>query len=471
MKRHHFITALAALALTACNLDYNPTTAVSNASLTADDYQNLLTGVYNGAQNINLTIDDIAADNLTSPGWWPDIDINGRTASTSSDINSLWNSHYKSVQQANNLINLIEGIDSPTPQQVEILAQARVLRGWLYTRIAEHWGDAPLLLEVTSELVGRDPEIDIWKQVVEDLEYGVAHAPEFTDKGLISKVSSKALLARTLLIAPQGVQDKARARQLAEEIINSNQFQLASDPAEIYHTRTSNEMILQWTNVSGDSGADGWFMRSDIVNLYEAENGAGSAGYGDQGRYENRVDKVVFTIYEEGDLRKRASIRHLKLANGVETFDCVKYPSTSAADPWPIIRIAELYLISAEAQGYPGGVERLNQLRQVRGIKALTTGRDITADNFIDRIMQERRVELYAEGHRWYDLRRWFNSGEAGRKAVLSFRKYQPGEATGSKPFASETMDIADDGHNLLWPVPQTAIDNDPNLKPQNPGY
>ena len=268
MKRHHFITALAALALTACNLDYNPTTAVSNASLTADDYQNLLTGVYNGAQNINLTIDDIAADNLTSPGWWPDIDINGRTASTSSDINSLWNSHYKSVQQANNLINLIEGIDSPTPQQVEILAQARVLRGWLYTRIAEHWGDAPLLLEVTSELVGRDPEIDIWKQVVEDLEYGVAHAPEFTDKGLISKVSSKALLARTLLIAPQGVQDKARARQLAEEIINSNQFQLASDPAEIYHTRTSNEMILQWTNVSGDSGADGWFMRSDIVNLY-----------------------------------------------------------------------------------------------------------------------------------------------------------------------------------------------------------
>jgi hypothetical protein len=32
-------------------------------------------------------------------------------------------------------------------------------------------------------------------------------------------------------------------------------------------------------------------------------------------------------------------------------------------------------------------------------------------------------------------------------------------------------MDIADDGHNLLWPVPQTAIDNDPALLPQNAGY
>ena len=85
--------------------------------------------------------------------------------------------------------------------------------------------------------------------------------------------------------------------------------------------------------------------------------------------------------------------------------------------------------------------------------------------------MAERRVEFYAEGFRWYDLRRWFNSGEAGKKAVLAFRKYQPGEAAGSRPQASETMQIDDDGHNLLWPVPQTAIDNDPNLLPQNPGY
>lgn len=47
---------------------------------------------------------------------------------------------------------------------------------------------------------------------------------------------------------------------------------------------------------------------------------------------------------------------------------------------------------------------------------------------------------------------------------------YDPTTA-GSRPQASETMQIADDGHNLLWPVPQTAIDNDPNLLPQNPGY
>ena len=471
MNKKNIIISLTSLALTACNLDYYPTTAVSDSSLTESDYANLLTGVYDGAQSIKINIDDIAADNLTSPGWWPDIDNNGQTASTSSDINSLWNSHYKYVQLANNLINLIERTDNPSIGQIQIEAQARVIRAWLYSRIAQLWGDAPLLLEVTDELVGRDPEVEIWKQVKADLEDGVQNAPDFSDRGYVSKVAAKALLARTLLTGTAAIQDKARAQQLAEEIIASGQFELAANFADIWHAKSSNEIILQWTNLNGDSGSDGWFMRSDIVNLYEAENGAGSAGYGEQGRYENQVDLAAYNAFEEGDLRKEPTVRHLKLASGAETWDCVKYPSYNAADPWPVIRIAELYLISAEAQGYPAGVDRLNQLRQVRGLKALEAGSDITADNFIDRIMAERRVEFYAEGHRWYDLRRWFNSGEAGRKAVLAFRKYQPGEVAGSRPQASETMNIADDGHNLLWPVPQTAIDNDPNLLPQNPGY
>ena len=107
MKKKQIFITLTSLVLTACNLDYYPTTAVSDSSLTESDYANLLTGVYDGAQSIKINIDDIAADNLTSPGWWPDIDNNGQTASTSSDINSLWNSHYKYVQLANNLINLI----------------------------------------------------------------------------------------------------------------------------------------------------------------------------------------------------------------------------------------------------------------------------------------------------------------------------------------------------------------------------
>ena len=131
--------------------------------------------------------------------------------------------------------------------------------------------------------------------------------------------------------------------------------------------------------------------------------------------------------------------------------------------------MGELYLISAEAQGYPAGVQRLNDLRVKRKLSGWTPGTDINASNFLERIIQERRLELFVEGSRWYDLRRLWNSGDAGKQAVLNLRTLQPGET--SREGASQNMDIDDDGHNLLWPVPQTAIDNDPHLLPNNPGY
>ena len=59
MNKKNIIISLTSLALTACNLDYYPTTAVSDSSLTEADYTNLLTGVYDGAQSIKINIDDM----------------------------------------------------------------------------------------------------------------------------------------------------------------------------------------------------------------------------------------------------------------------------------------------------------------------------------------------------------------------------------------------------------------------------
>lgn len=177
----------------------------------------------------------------------------------------------------------------------------------------------------------------------------------------------------------------------------------------------------------------------------------------------------MWNAFEAGDQRKTGSVRHL-IFNGAETYDVTKFPSYDANDPYPVVRIAEMYLVSAEAQGYPNGLTRLNELRNKRGLPSLTTSDVKNADEFEARIMQERRVEFVAEGFRWYDLRRWFNSGEAGKKAVLALRKYQAGETSGSRATVSDHMNISEDGHELLWPISTTARDNNPNLT-QNPGY
>lgn len=474
MKTKYILsTAFAALTLQSCNLDFNPTDSIANSTLTEEDYQYLLVGVYNGAQQFSMgietVIDDVASDNLNCRSWYPDVD-NNTLVSTNSSINGWWNELYKKVQLANNLINLIEAKGEQTATDRQTEAQARVIRAWLYTRIVGFWGDAPLVVDDNVDELLRTAEADIWAFIVKDLEYAVENAPQWTSQGYASDVAAKALLARVLLTAPSPVQDKVKAAQLAEEVIADGRFVLATDYADIFHSRTSSEIIFAWTNISGDSGAPGWFLRSNLVNNYEAANGAGSAGYGELGRYEFPVDQSLWNAFEPGDNRKAAEVRHLSL-NGSDTYDVTKYPSYNAADPQPVSRIAEMYLVSAEAKGYPAGIDRLNQLRASRGLPALVDGTDIkNGDEFLSRIMHERRIEFIAEGLRWYDLRRWWNSGDAGKKAVLALRKYQPGEAAGSRPTASENFNVSDDGHELLWPIPATARANNSALT-QNPGY
>ena len=67
-----------------------------------------------------------------------------------------------------------------------------------------------------------------------------------------------------------------------------------------------------------------------------------------------------------------------------------------------IIRLAEMYLISAEGLGYDnGGLTRLNQLRNVRGLAS----KNITdEDTMLKAAIYERRLEFLGEGFRWFDL-------------------------------------------------------------------
>jgi hypothetical protein len=462
--------ALLSTLLGSCNLDYSATSAIAETNLTEDDYKYLMIGVYNGVQQFSMAhlyyVDEIAADGLDDNSYYNTINSNQVVANYSS-INGWWNALYKGIQLANNLVNLIDAKADKSAEDVEMQGEARILRAWLYSRLATFWGAAPIVLEVSDAQVPRNTEKEVWQQVVTDLEYGLQNAPDFVDINHASKLSAKALLARVLTIVPE-VQDKARGAKLAEEVLADSRFAIADNYSDIWQSKTSKEIILEWDNTATDTPGIGWFLRSNIVTNYINANGAGSAGYGEMGRYTFPVDLAQYNAYSADDNRKASSVRHLVLGSA-ETYDCVKYPSYNGADPWPIIRVGELYLISAEAQGYPAGVTRLNELRAKRGLQPLVAGTDINESNFLQKIIEERRLELFVEGSRWYDLRRLWNSGESGRQAVLNLRTLQPGET--SREGASQSMDISEDGHNLLWPVPQTAIDNNPALLPQNSGY
>jgi len=66
-----------------------------------------------------------------------------------------------------------------------------------------------------------------------------------------------------------------------------------------------------------------------------------------------------------------------------------------------IFRYAELLLIMAESKGYPDGNSELNTLRAARG---LLPDFPLSADDFRNMLMDERRAELNFEGDRYFDL-------------------------------------------------------------------
>ena len=82
-------------------------------------------------------------------------------------------------------------------------------------------------------------------------------------------------------------------------------------------------------------------------------------------------------------------------------------------NPWPMFRLAEMYLNLAEAETELGNVTKalaaLNMTRHRAGIHEITEA-EVTEKKIpwlLERVRNERRVELAFESHRFWDLRRW----------------------------------------------------------------
>lgn len=91
--------------------------------------------------------------------------------------------------------------------------------------------------------------------------------------------------------------------------------------------------------------------------------------------------------------------------------------SNAQVIPWPFIRVTEMAFIVAEAalelEDEPLCRSWLNKIRFRAGMPAITD----SGDDLKNRLMNERRVELAYEEHRYFDARRWMVAPETlGRK-------------------------------------------------------
>jgi hypothetical protein len=131
------------------------------------------------------------------------------------------------------------------------------------------------------------------------------------------------------------------------------------------------------------------------------------------------------------------------------------------ADDYIHLRAAEMVLIQAEARlntsGVAAAINRLNDLRSQRNASQLDPA-NFTEDSARDEILAERRRELVAEGHRYFDLKR------LGRDIQKSAGKLDdPADDRTDDPVPFEDPRILDD-------IPPGQLEVDSELV-QNPGF
>jgi hypothetical protein len=141
--------------------------------------------------------------------------------------------------------------------------------------------------------------------------------------------------------------------------------------------------------------------------------------------------------------------------NNQNLFYPFKYKNRMASDSpvedYMVFRLAEIYLIRAEAaarlNNLTGAIADVNTIRNRSGLPA--TAADVTSSNAVlAAVMKERQTELCFEwGNRWYDLKR---TGTAGIVLGAEKTNWQANAA--------------------LYPLPQAQIQLNKQLT-QNPGY
>jgi hypothetical protein len=135
---------------------------------------------------------------------------------------------------------------------------------------------------------------------------------------------------------------------------------------------------------------------------------------------------------------------------------------SSAVHPdtdFPMFRLADIYLMYAEATLRGGNGNAGDALTYVNAIRARAYGNtsgNITSGQFtLDFILDERARELYWEGHRRTDLIRY------GKFTGGSYLWPWKGKVAGG---------TATDAHLNIYPLPSSDVNANPNLK-QNSGY
>lgn len=506
-------------------LDKDPQFAISSGTFwrTAQDARLALSGCYDALQapwlyaqrnqnEASLKERECFTDNSMNGFLYQRYNnIKNGTFTPADEIPTLrpWRSLYQAIGRANELIANAPNIEELSAQEIdELIGQAKAIRALSYWNLTNTFDDVPLVIEplaVSDAQVGASEELEVYAQIVTDLEDAISVLPnEWTgdDYGKITAQGARALLARVHLFfyGYRGVSDGAqRAAALTGEIINSGQFGLFPDFENLFRPENEDSEEVIWSvrftaDLGGNNGEG--FSHSfnaqaqatnqplpNFVNSFHCIDGlpiTESPLYNPDSFWLRRDPRWDATIIYSGEKwLENAPPYNPNPGNRRTGFGLEKYviennvgiPPTNGGQDWYIIRYADVLLMRAEALLETGNTgqevyDLINQVRQRVNMPTIeeVEGTGLSYDQLTEILRHERRVELAFENTRFYDLKRWGTMREAYERSA-SDRKLD--RAMGNPIIANVSFQ---GDRSLILPIPQAELDANINLV-QHPAW
>jgi hypothetical protein len=407
-----------------------------------------------------LSLPDMISDNLYETIYsLRNFTTHIRWAITEDDtrITNVWTAGYNVILNANIVLNKIESLASENPERANRLkAQAYVLRamahfdlmryfadnydrnstalGVPYTKSIDKFNKPPrITVKEDYDMIYADlnEAMNLFQNMDRDINVGGGRA-------FIDEFVAKALLARISLYNKSYVDAINYATDVIDEFPIANR---ATYP-QIWTDATLNEVIWSYTFNAGEGRIAG--------NIYWAPND----------RLSFTVSKALEATYDKVNDIRYSTFYIENYRPNVTGFKKHLAKQAMITKPdgvvnYKVFRTSEMYLIRAEAklkQPTPdpaGALDDLDEVRMAR-INGFTSGGE-TGAALEDAIALERRKELIAEGHRFFDLKRTVR--------------------TINRDNCSVACTLASNNRAWTWPIPTAEILANPNIGNQNPGY
>jgi len=441
------LTAAAALSTPSCDdfLTLNPTGSIvaDNAISDAKTARAAIIGVYSQLRAVNFggssihILGTMPGDNVRFGGTLTQYtQLDGNAYPTNNVVTvAVYSGLYQLINRANWIIADISKVNDPQLPQSEkdqILGEAYFARALGYFELARGWGGVQIQTSPTTDLsaitgIKRSTLAETFAQSVSDLAEAEKLLPAGSDRTRAQQAAAQALRARVHLYARQWDD----AERYATLVIDNTQYELVK-PYSAFFTSP-------------------FLSRESVLEISSSANAQNTSWYGwysnlRKGSYEYQPTEEIIQLLSDPDIAGGRS-------ELIETDEAGKAYNAqfraTGLDPIYLIRIAELYLIRAEARAkksspdLTGAIADLNAIRRRAEIADYAGAQD--AVSVIQAIEDERRVEFAFEPHRWYDLVRTERAGEV--------------------------LDVTNRNF-WIFPLPEADVLSDPDLDGQNnPGY